>query len=187
MTAASIPSAVRPMPDASASPLLDIRGLVTRFDTRAGSVRAVSELDLRLDAGEIVALVGESGSGKSVTGFSILGLIDPPGLIAGGSIRFQGRELVGADQATLRSLRGHDIAMIFQDPMMTLNPVLRLDTQIVEAIRAHEAVGRQQALERAREALVQVGIPAPDERLKAYPHQLSGGMRQRVEIGREHV
>jgi peptide/nickel transport system ATP-binding protein len=165
-----------------AAPLLDIRELVTQFDTRAGCARAVAGLDLNMHPGEIVGLVGESGSGKSVTGFSILGLVDPPGRIAGGSIRFRGRELVGADPETLRSLRGREIAMIFQDPMMTLNPVLRLDTQIVEAIAAHETVGRKAALQRARDALAQVGIPAPDERLRAYPHQLSGGMRQRVAI-----
>ncbi|MCC5862584.1 MAG: ABC transporter ATP-binding protein [Gammaproteobacteria bacterium] len=162
--------------------LLELRDVVTEFDTRAGCVRAVAGVNLSLGAGEIVGLVGESGSGKSVTGFSILGLIDPPGRVTGGSIRFRGGELVGADNETLRQLRGRDIAMIFQDPMMTLNPVLRIDTQIIEAITAHEQVSRAAALARAREVLEQVGIPAPAERLKTYPHQLSGGMRQRVAI-----
>jgi len=164
------------------SALLEIRGLVTEFETRAGTVRAVAGVDMTLQPGEIVGLVGESGSGKSVTGFSILGLLDAPGRVAGGSARFRGRELVGAPQAELRALRGKDIAMIFQDPMMTLNPVLRIDTQMVEAITAHEQVSREAALTRAREALAQVGIPAPAERLRNYPHQLSGGMRQRVAI-----
>jgi peptide/nickel transport system ATP-binding protein len=176
---------VQPLTVAGVTPgdaLLELRDLVTEFDTRAGCVRAVAGVNLSLRAGEIVGLVGESGSGKSVTGFSILGLIDPPGRVTGGSIRFRGRELVGADNETLRQLRGRDIAMIFQDPMMTLNPVLRIDTQIIEAITAHEQVSKAAALARAREVLEQVGIPAPAERLKTYPHQLSGGMRQRVAI-----
>lgn len=129
-----------------------------------------------------MGLVGESGSGKSVTGFSILGLIDPPGRIAGGQIRFRGTNLLDLDETELRRLRGREIAMIFQDPMMTLNPVLRIDTQIVEAILAHERIPHSQARQSALEALGEVGIPSPEERLRAYPHQLSGGMRQRVAI-----
>ncbi len=178
-------AAPRAQTDTGATPgeaLLELRDVVTEFDTRAGCVRAVAGVNLSLRPGEIVGLVGESGSGKSVTGFSILGLIDPPGRVTGGSIRYRGRELVGADNETLRQLRGRDIAMIFQDPMMTLNPVLRIDTQIIEAITAHEKVSRKAALARARDVLAQVGIPAPAERLKTYPHQLSGGMRQRVAI-----
>jgi peptide/nickel transport system ATP-binding protein len=162
--------------------LLEVRELVTEFSTRNGVAQAVAGVDLTLHEGEIVGLVGESGSGKSVTGFSILGLVDAPGRVASGSVRFRGQELVGLAEAELRRLRGRDIAIIFQDPMMTLNPVLRIDTQLVETITAHQRVPRAEALERARRVLEQVGIPAPAERLKAYPHQLSGGMRQRVVI-----
>ena len=161
---------------------LVVRDLHTAFDTRDGVLRAVDGVDLEIGRGEVLGLVGESGSGKSVTGFSIIGLIDPPGRIVSGSIRFQGRELVGLAEPELRRLRGRHIAMIFQDPMMTLNPVLRIDTQLVETIHAHERVGNAEARRRARDALGQVGIPSPEERLSAYPHQFSGGMRQRVAI-----
>ncbi len=167
---------------AGRAPLLEVRGLVTEFETRAGVVRAVGGFDLTLDQGEIVGLVGESGSGKSVTGFSILGLVDAPGKVTGGTIRFCGRDLLACDAAEMRHLRGRDIAMIFQDPMMTLNPVLRVDTQMIEAIQAHERVSRRAAANRALKALEQVGIPAAVERLRSYPHQMSGGMRQRVAI-----
>jgi peptide/nickel transport system ATP-binding protein len=161
---------------------LEVRGLKTHFFTRAGVVKAVDGVDLSVGPGEALGLVGESGSGKSITGFSILGLIDPPGRVVDGSIRFEGRELVGASEATMRAIRGDRIAMIFQDPMMTLNPVLRIDTQMIEAIRAHARVDKATARVRARDALGMVGIPSPEERLRAYPHQLSGGMRQRVAI-----
>ncbi len=163
-------------------PVLEIRDLRTWFFTRAGTVRAVDGVDLEIAPGEVLGLVGESGSGKSITGFSILGLIDPPGRITGGSIRFRGEELVGAPEERLRRLRGAHVAMIFQDPMMTLNPVLRIDTQMVEAVLAHRRMPREEARALCAEALRRVGIPAPEERLKAYPHQLSGGMRQRVAI-----
>jgi peptide/nickel transport system ATP-binding protein len=164
------------------SPVLDIRGLRTHFFTHGGIVKAVDGVDLQVQAGEIVGLVGESGSGKTITGFSVIGLIDPPGRVVEGSVRYLGEELVGADEERLRRLRGREIAMIFQDPMMTLNPVLRIDTQMIEAIQAHERVSAAGARARARDALATVGIPAPAERLLAYPHQLSGGMRQRVAI-----
>jgi len=162
--------------------VLDVAGLRTHFFTRAGVVKAVDGVDFSLDRGEVMGLVGESGSGKSVTGFSIIGLVDPPGRVVGGSVRFQDEELVGAPDERLRALRGNRIAMIFQDPMMTLNPVLRIDTQMIEAIQAHDRVPKKVAWERARDGLGQVGIPSPEERLRAYPHQLSGGMRQRVAI-----
>jgi len=161
---------------------LEVRGLKTHFFTRAGVLRAVDDVSFTLDQGRILGLVGESGSGKSVTGFSILGLVDPPGRVVGGEILFKGRDLTGLSEEEWRQLRGRDIAMIFQDPMMTLNPVLRIDTQMIETVLAHERVSERAARARAREALVQVGIPSPDERLKAYPHQFSGGMRQRVAI-----
>jgi len=163
-------------------PLLEVRGLRTHFFTKAGVLKAVDDVSFTLGRGEVLGLVGESGSGKSVTGYSIMGLVDPPGRIVGGSIRLDGRELIGLPPEAMRALRGNRVAMIFQDPMMTLNPVLRIDRQMTEAIFAHEKVSGEAALARAREALVAVGIPAPDERLRAYPHQFSGGMRQRVAI-----
>ncbi|MPZ12450.1 MAG: ATP-binding cassette domain-containing protein [Kiloniellaceae bacterium] len=164
------------------SPTLEVRDLETHFFTRDGVVEAVHGVSFQVGAGEVLGLVGESGSGKSVTGFSILGLVDQPGRIAGGQILFQGRDLVQLAEKERRKLRGSKIAMIFQDPMMTLNPVLRIDTQMTEAVRAHRDVSHARALEICREALVKVGIPAPDERLASYPHQFSGGMRQRVAI-----
>jgi peptide/nickel transport system ATP-binding protein len=162
---------------------LSVRNLRTHFFTKEGVAKAVDGVDFDVAPGEVLGLVGESGSGKTVTGFSILGLIDPPGrIVEGSSIRFNGEELTTAKPERLRAIRGAEIAMIFQDPMMTLNPVLRVDTQMIETVQAHLRVGRREARERARAALVQVGIPAPDERLTAYPHQFSGGMRQRVAI-----
>jgi peptide/nickel transport system ATP-binding protein len=145
-------------------------------------VRAVDDVSFAVSAGEVLGLVGESGSGKSVTGLSIMGLIDPPGRIVSGAIRYDGEDLARLPAERLRSLRGNRIAMVFQDPMMTLNPVLRIDTQIVEAIHAHRDIDRAGALALAREALAGVGISSPERRLEAYPHELSGGMRQRVAI-----
>ena len=162
--------------------LLDVRELQTHFMTRDGTARAVDGVSFTLERGQILGLVGESGSGKSVTGFSILGLVDPPGRVAGGQVVFDGTDLIAGGEKAMRPLRGNRISMIFQDPMMTLNPVLRIDTQMIETVRAHETVSRAEALRRCREALVQVGISSPDERLKSYPHQFSGGMRQRVAI-----
>ena len=173
----SDPAFVRAQP-----PLLVVDRLLTEFDTREGVLRAVDEVSFSLAPGEILGLVGESGSGKSVTGFSILGLIDPPGRIGSGEVRFDGTDLVGAPEATLRDLRGNRIAMIFQDPMMTLNPVLRVDTQMIETLCAHQSISRRAARDRCREALTRVGIASPDDRLEQYPHQFSGGMRQRVAI-----
>nr|WP_264185437.1 ABC transporter ATP-binding protein [Roseicella aerolata] len=161
---------------------MQVRNLRTHFFTRAGVVKAVDDVSFTVDRGKVLGLVGESGSGKSVTGFSILGLVDPPGRIAGGQILFKGQDLAGLSEEAMRQLRGNRIAMIFQDPMMTLNPVLRIDTQMIETVLAHEKVSREEARQRARDALGQVGIPSPEERLRAYPHQFSGGMRQRVAI-----
>ena len=161
---------------------LDVRNLRTHFATRAGVVRAVDDVSFTVRRGKVLGLVGESGSGKTVTGFSIIGLIDPPGRIAGGSILYQGKDLAQLTEREMRDLRGNRIAMIFQDPMMSLNPVLRIDTQMIETVQAHAKVSRAEARARSRDALGMVGIPSPEERLRAYPHQFSGGMRQRVAI-----
>ncbi|MCS4294233.1 peptide/nickel transport system ATP-binding protein [Comamonas sp. BIGb0152] len=166
----------------SSVPTLQVRNLRTEFATRAGTLRAVNDVSFSVERGRILGLVGESGSGKSVTGFSIMGLVDAPGRVTGGEILFQGRDITKITPRELRHLQGNRIAMIFQDPMMTLNPVLRVDTQMIEAVRAHTSVSKAQARERARETLAMMGIASPDERLQAYPHQLSGGMRQRVAI-----
>jgi peptide/nickel transport system ATP-binding protein len=162
--------------------LLQVEGLRTHFFTKAGVVKAVDDVSFSLARGEVLGLVGESGSGKSITGYSIMGLVDPPGRVVAGSIKLGGVELTTLDEESMRRLRGNRVAMIFQDPMMTLNPVLRIDRQMTEAILAHDNVGETAALARARDALDRVGIPSPDERRKAYPHQFSGGMRQRVAI-----
>ena len=164
------------------APLLAVDGLCTHFFTKAGVVKAVDGVSFTVARGEVLGLVGESGSGKSMTGYSIMGLVDPPGKIVAGVIELDGRDLSALSAEDMRQLRGNRIAMIFQDPMMTLNPVLRIDAQMVETILAHEKIARGTALERARATLVKVGIPSPDERLQAYPHQFSGGMRQRVAI-----
>ena len=163
-------------------PVLDISGLSTHFFTRKGILKAVDEVSFSVMESEIVGLVGESGSGKSITGFSILGLVDAPGRVVGGRVLFRGEDLLTLPPAQMRAVRGKRIAMIFQDPMMTLNPVLSIGTQMVEAVLAHDAVERSVARARARDALGLVGIPSPEERLDAYPHQFSGGMRQRVAI-----
>jgi peptide/nickel transport system ATP-binding protein len=162
--------------------VLDVRNLQTHFFTDTGVVKAVDGVSFSLGEGEVLGLVGESGSGKSVTGFSILRLVDPPGRVVGGQIIFRGQDLAKLSEREMRSLRGNKIAMIFQDPMMTLNPVLRIETQMVEAVRAHDRVSPAAARDRAIKALAKVGIPSPAERLMAYPHQFSGGMRQRVAI-----
>lgn len=164
-------------------PLLKVENLKTWFHTRAGVVKAVNDVSMELYAGEILGLVGESGSGKSITGFSLMRLIDHPGQIEAQTICFDGHDLLSLDKESYRTLRGKDIAMIFQDPMMTLNPALRIDTQMIETVLAHTpSTTKEQARARSLEVLEQVGIPAPAERMRAYPHQLSGGMRQRVAI-----
>ncbi len=161
---------------------LDVRGLTTRFDTRGGMVTAVNDVSFAVEPGRIMGLVGESGSGKSVTGFSILGLIDAPGEISAGQVLVDGTDLRTLAPDALRRMRGRRVAMVFQDPMMTLNPVLRVGDQMAMAVRVHDNVSKRAAWDRARAALDTVGIPAAAERLRAYPHQLSGGMRQRVAI-----
>jgi peptide/nickel transport system ATP-binding protein len=163
-------------------PLLQVEGLRMHFFTKAGVVKAVDDVSFCVGRGQVVGLVGESGSGKSMTGYSIMGLVDAPGRIVSGRILLGGTDLASLDASQWRRIRGDRVAMIFQDPMMTLNPVLRIDTQMVETVMAHHAISRESALARAREALSQVGIASPDERLRAYPHHFSGGMRQRVAI-----
>ena len=165
------------------APILDVRNLQTHFFTKSGVLKAVDGVSFQIGAGEIVGLVGESGSGKSITGFSILGLVDAPGRIVGGEILFKGNDLTKLPAADIQKMRGSRIAMIFQDPMMTLNPVLRIETQMTEAIQTHDSsVSKDEARRRSRDALGMVGISSPDERMRAYPHQFSGGMRQRVSI-----
>ncbi len=167
---------------APAAAVLEVKDLHTQFDTRAGVLPVVNGVGFRLEKGKVLGLVGESGSGKSVTGFSIMGLLDAPGRIVSGQVLFNGQDLTQLDSRALRSIRGNRIAMIFQDPMATLNPVLRIDVQMLETIHAHRKLGKAEALEHCRQTLARMGIPSPHERLKAYPHQLSGGMRQRVAI-----
>ena len=161
---------------------LEIRGLRTQFTGKGWLAKAVDGIDLTVKKGQIVGLVGESGSGKSVAGFSIMGLIDAPGKVTEGSIKLAGEELTNKTDKEMAKLRGNKLAMVFQDPLMTLNPVLRIDTQMVEAIRLHRKMSKAEALKLAEKGLANVGIPSPGERLKNYPHELSGGMRQRVAI-----
>lgn len=155
----------------------------TTLELASGPVRVLDAIDLQVAAGEVLGLVGESGSGKTMTGFSINGLLPASGRVTGGQILLDGIDLLTLGNSQIRQIRGRRIAMIFQDPMMTLNPVLRIDTQMLDALRAHERrLGRRAAHARCVAALRDVGIASPEERLRAYPHQLSGGMRQRVAI-----
>ncbi|MBC7573195.1 MAG: ABC transporter ATP-binding protein [Herminiimonas sp.] len=163
-------------------PTLDVRNLTTRFDSRAGIATAVNDVSFSVMPGQIMGLVGESGSGKSMTGYSIMGLVDPPGHVIGGQVLFKGQDLRELTPEKIRAIRGNRIAMICQDPMMTLNPVLRIDTQMIETVMAHHPVSRDTARAMSCDALARVGIASPRERLLAYPHQFSGGMRQRVAI-----
>ncbi|HEX4944905.1 MAG TPA: ABC transporter ATP-binding protein [Usitatibacteraceae bacterium] len=164
------------------APLLQVRGLRTVFHLADGAWAAVDGVDLEVDRGQVLGLVGESGSGKTVTGFSIVGLVDPPGEVIAGEVIFAGEDLRHAPEARLRELRGDRIAMIFQDPMMTLNPVLTIGEQMAEAVLEHGGTDEAAALSLAGEALTRVGIASAGSRLKQYPHEFSGGMRQRVAI-----
>jgi peptide/nickel transport system ATP-binding protein len=162
--------------------LLEVENLRTHFATRNGVVRAVDGLSFHVDAGETVAIVGESGCGKSVTSLSILRLVDQPPARIAGQIRFGGRNLAALGEAEMRDLRGNEIGMIFQEPMTSLNPLLTIGRQIAEPVMLHQGLDRIAARARALEMLTLVGIPAPERRLDDYPHQLSGGMRQRAMI-----
>jgi oligopeptide transport system ATP-binding protein len=163
-------------------PLLDVRDLRTTFKTEDGTVTAVAGLSFSLDAGSTLGIVGESGSGKSVTSLSIMRLIAPPGRIESGRILFDGEDLLQKSEAEMRAIRGHRIAMIFQDPMTSLNPVLTVGEQIAEAVRLHLGLSRREARDHTIEMLRKVRIPSPEKRVDDYPHQFSGGMRQRVMI-----
>jgi oligopeptide/dipeptide ABC transporter ATP-binding protein len=162
--------------------ILEVRGLSTHFITRAGKVRAVDDVSFSIERGSTLALVGESGCGKSVTSLSILRLVPPPGSIVAGKILFNGRDLMELDDEQMRKLRGSEIAMIFQDPMTSLNPVFTVGDQIAEAVRLHQGLGRAQARAQAIEMMERVRIHDACRRAGDYPHQLSGGMRQRVMI-----
>ena len=162
--------------------LLDIQGLTTHFFTRSGVIKAVDNLSLRLQKGRVLGLVGESGCGKTVTALSILNLVPYPGKIVSGRIVFEGQDLLTLSAGEIRAIRGAKIAMIFQEPMTALNPVFTVGNQIAEVLTAHQQVTKQQALDAATELLRSVGIPSPEKRVHEYPHQLSGGMRQRVMI-----
>ena len=165
------------------APLLEIRDLQTHFFTDDGVVRAVDGVSLALEPGRTLAVVGESGSGKSVTALSVLRLVaTPPGRIVGGSIRFRGRELLSLSEPEMRAIRGREISMIFQEPMTSLNPVFTCGAQIMEVLELHLKLDRSAAKRQAVELLKKVGIPSPEQRVDEYPHQMSGGMRQRVMI-----
>lgn len=164
-------------------PVLEVRDLQTHFQTDAGLSRAVDGVSFSIGAGKTLALVGESGCGKSVTALSIMRLVpDPPGRIVGGSIAFNGTDLLALPETEMRRVRGNGISMIFQEPMTALNPVFRVGSQIAAALRVHRPMTKKEAREHAIELLYRVGIPSPDVRVDDYPHQMSGGMRQRVMI-----
>ena len=166
-----------------AEPLLDIRGLKTHFKTDDGMVRAVDGVDIAIDRGETVGVVGESGCGKTVTAMTVMKLIQmPPGKIVAGSVLWQGRDLVPLPADEMRKIRSKEIAIIFQEPMTSLNPVYTVGQQIAETVRQHENMNRREAMDRAVEMLRLVNIPTPERRVHSYPHQFSGGMRQRVMI-----
>ena len=165
-----------------AHPLLAVKGLKTHFHTFSGVIPAVDGVDFALGAGEILGVVGESGGGKSVLGFSIIGLIDPPGRIVAGEVWFDGRRLDNRSEEQLRKVRGKEITMIFQDPMTSLNPLYTIQDQMEEVMRLHDTLSAGQRRGRCIQLLKEVGIPQAESRLRNYPHQFSGGMRQRVII-----
>jgi peptide/nickel transport system ATP-binding protein len=163
-------------------PLLDVRDLRMVFPTDVGEARAVDGISFTLDRGDVLGLVGESGCGKSMTALSLMRLVPPPGRITGGRVLFEERDLLGLTEREMRDVRGARMAMIFQEPMTALNPVLTVGSQVAESVFLHRSVSRRQAWQRATELLVEVGIPDAGRRVRDYPHQLSGGMRQRVMI-----
>lgn len=163
-------------------PLLEIDGLRVEFPSRQGPLAAVDGVSLHVDAGEVVGVVGESGAGKSLTGAAVIGLIAPPGRVAGGEIRFEGRRIDSLPEDEMRRVRGRRIGAVFQDPLTSLNPLHTVGRMLVETMRAHSDLGADAARRRAAGLLAEVGLPDPERRLRAYPHELSGGMRQRVVV-----
>lgn len=170
------------MSESTHAPLVDVRNLKVQFRSEQGLLRAVDGVSFSIDANQVVGVVGESGSGKSVMLLSILGLLNDPNLVIEGSVRYKGQELLGLSNRQLRAIRGNEIAMIFQDPMTALTPVYSVGWQIAEQLRAHKRISARSARRRTIELLHEVGIPSPETVAKRYPHQLSGGMRQRVVI-----
>jgi len=168
------------------TPLLEVEGLRVEFPSRRGRLVAIDDVSFSIARGEILGMVGESGAGKSLTGASIIGLLEPPGRIAGGSIRLGGERLDGLPRAALQKIRGRRIGMVFQDPLTSLNPLYKIGDQIAETILTHLDVGPKEARRRALALLQEVGIPAAEQRIDHYPHQFSGGMRQRVVIALAH-
>jgi len=160
--------------------LLEVKDLEVKFALRLGELTAINGVSFTLDKGERLGIVGESGAGKSVTGFAIINLLSKPGYISAGKILFEGQELNRLPEEKMREIRGNRISMIFQDPMMTLNPVLTISTQMVETVLAHQSVSKAEAIDIALEKLKKVHIPSPEKRLHQYPHECSGGMRQRI-------
>jgi peptide/nickel transport system ATP-binding protein len=163
-------------------PVLSVRNLQVEFVTRRGILRAIDDVSFDIAAGEVLGVVGESGAGKSLTGTAIIGLIDPPGRISGGQVLLQGQRIDNLNKDELRKIRGKRIGMIFQDPLTSLNPLFKISEQLIETIRAHSDMNETDARNRAIALLTEVGIPAPEKRIDSYPHEFSGGMRQRVVI-----
>src|SRR3954464_5014571 len=161
-------------------PVLSVRNLQVEFATRRGTLRAIDDVSFDIAKGEVLGVVGESGAGKSVTGLAAIGLIDPPGRISGGEILLSGMRIDNLSPEEMRRIRGKRIGMIFQDPLTSLNPLYRIGDQLVETIQTHTNLSSSQARQKALSLLTEVGIPAPETRIEAYPHQFSGGMRQRV-------
>ncbi len=173
----------RPEAQPDAAPVLEIEGLQTYFYTREGIVKAVDDVSFSLGRGETLGVVGESGCGKSITALSVMRLVpDPPGKIVGGRVRLEGRDLMALDETEMRDIRGNEISMIFQEPMTSLNPVISIGEQVCEALRLHQDLSKADAMDKSVEMLRLVKIPEAAQRVKEYPHQLSGGMRQRVMI-----
>ena len=164
------------------APVLSVRNLQVEFETRRGTLRAIDSVSYDIAKGEVLGVVGESGAGKSVTGLAVIGLIDPPGRISGGEILLSGLRIDNLPPEEMRKVRGKRIGMIFQDPLTSLNPLYRVGDQIIETIQTHTNLTDQQARKRAIDLLAEVGIPAPEKRIDGYPHEFSGGMRQRVVI-----
>ena len=170
------------MTDTNNPPLLEVRNLRVEFPTRRGTLLAVDDVSFDIAPGEVLGVVGESGAGKSLTGSAIIGLLEPPGHIAGGEIYLNGARIDGLDFESMRHIRGKKIGTIFQDPLTSLDPLFRVGEQLIETIRTHLPLDEKQARARAISLLADVGIPAPEKRIDAYPHEFSGGMRQRVVI-----